>query len=59
MMASTTPLSFLSLAISLFLCPSHVPMVGTWQMLVCLAKEDLYLVLDLVEFASILVGSKG
>lgn len=57
-MMSTLPLSF-SPYLAFSFCPSHVPIVGTWQTLVCLATEDLYLVLDLVEFASILVGSEG
>lgn len=39
--------------------PSRWPAVHTWQTLQRLAKEDLYLVFDLLEFASILVKEKG
>lgn len=39
--------------------PSCQPAVHTWQMPRRLAKEDLYLVFDLLEFASILVKEKG
>lgn len=35
--------------------PLRQPAVHTWQTLLRLAKEDLYLVFDLLEFASILV----
>lgn len=39
--------------------PSCQPAVHTWQMLRRLAKEDLYLVFDLLEFASILVKERA
>lgn len=39
--------------------PSRQPAVRTWQTLQQLAKEDLYLVFDLLEFASILVKERA
>lgn len=39
--------------------PSRHPAVHTWQTLQRLAKEDLYLVFDLLEFASILVKERA
>lgn len=39
--------------------PSRQPAVHTWQTLLRLAKEDLYLVFDLLEFASILVKERA
>lgn len=38
--------------------PSRQPAVHTWQTARWLAKEDLYLVFDLLEFASILVQER-
>lgn len=39
--------------------PSRQPAVHGWQMLQRLAKKDLYLVFDLLEFASILVKERA
>lgn len=39
--------------------PSRQPAVHTWQTPQPLAKEDLYLVFDLLEFASILVKERA